>query len=192
MKRVFLKGFFWFILIFLSACQPKPTMNAASAAVEQQAQAYFATYAERSNWEAFCAYYREDLQFEDIYLQIELDSLWKFKRFYNWLDTGFAKTSPEAPALVVESLVCNDSVAVASVYFTPFYWYGQLIEPEWGMDATIWLFFDENQKIYCQIDWIEYDPSVMQDVINRIRKHGVQKVPDWLDLSDPPTKSASE
>lgn len=180
------------LIIFLVACQPTSETNSGTALIEEQAKAYFATCAEREDWEKFCSFYREDLQFDDVYLQLKLDSLWKFKRFYNWLDTGFVKPSPEQPALILESLACNDSVAVASLRFTPFYWYGQLMDPEWGMDATIWLFFDEQQKIYRQIDWIEYDPEVMQNVINRIREKGVQKVPDWLDLSNPPTKSASE
>lgn len=159
------------------------TSTARVQAVENQALAYFQTYAERTDWPGFCNYYREDLHFEDIILQLKLDSLWQFQRFYNWPDTNFAKLSPEQETLIINTLVCNDSVAVAKGYFTPYIWYGQRMEPEWGMEATFWLFFDENLKIYKQIDWIEYDPDVLESLIQSVRTKGMQPIPNWLDLS---------
>ncbi len=173
------------LLLLISACSNNQNDNptARIQAVENQALAYFQTYADRTDWDQFCSYYRDDLHFEDVLLQLKLDSLWQFKRFYNWPDTNFSKLSPEQETLVINTLVCNDSVAVARGYFTPFIWYGQRMEPIWGMEATFWLFFDENLKIYKQIDWIEYDPNVLESVIQRVRTKGVQPIPDWLDLS---------
>jgi hypothetical protein len=66
---------------------------------------------------------------------------------------------------------------VAKGYFNPFIWYGQRVEPIWGMEATFWLFFDENLKIAKQIDWIEYDPQVLESVIERVRTQGVEVPP---------------
>ena len=51
------------------------------------------------------------------------------------------------------------------------------------MEFTIWLYFDDKGKIKRQIDWMEYGPEVMESVINRYRTHGVDQMPDWLDLS---------
>jgi hypothetical protein len=51
-----------------------------------------------------------------------------------------------------------------------------------GMETTFWLFFDDDLKIIKQIDWIEYEPAVFESVIQRIRKNGLEKTPDWLDL----------
>lgn len=180
-----LVSFVLFISVLTNSCSKVETTDLATRteAVERQAMAYFQTYADRTDWEEFCAYYRADLHFEDVLLQMQLDSLWQFQRFYNWPDTNFAKLSPTQDALVINTLVCNDSVAVAKGYFTPFRWYGQLMEPEWGMEATFWLFFDENLKIYKQIDWIEYDPNVLESVIQRARTQGIKPIPDWLDLS---------
>ena len=116
-------------------------------------------------------------------LQLHLDSLWKFKRFYNWPDTGFAKLYPEQKHLVIETLTVNDSMAIARGYINPFYWYGQKMDTEWGMQIAFWLFFDENLKIKRQIDWVEYAPEVFESVIARVRENGVEEVPAWLDLS---------
>ena len=113
--------------------------------------------------------------------------VWKFKRFYNWDGEGdnFRKLSPEQEHLTLKTLVANDSVAVGRGTVNPFYYYDELIDEEWGMEFTIWLFFDEEQKIKRQIDWIEYAPSVLESVVNRIREKGMHDVPDWLDLSNP-------
>ena len=51
------------------------------------------------------------------------------------------------------------------------------MEPAWGMEFTIWLYFDENLKIVRQIDWIEYDDRVLESVIKRIRETGPPSSP---------------
>jgi hypothetical protein len=148
---------------------------------------FFQTFAERKDWQKLCSFYREDMVFEDVLLQLHLDSLWQFRRFYNWEDTlgGFKKLTPDQDHLTLESLVVNDSLAVGRGHFNPFYYGGQMMKNKWGMEFTIWLYFDKNQKIIHQIDWIEYDASVLQNVIERCRRQGHQKTPDWLDLSRP-------
>ena len=179
------------VLLFLgftAGCNnDKPITNQQSRVerVENVAKAYFSTFAERNDWEKFCSFYKEDMEFEDIILQLKLDSLWQFKRFYNWQGDGdnFQKLSPEQDHLILESLVANDSVAVGKVSFQPFYYYGKKIEPEWGMAGTIWLYFDRNLKIRKQIDWIEYDKEVLESVVKRCRENGHEALPEWLDLS---------
>ena len=175
------------LLITLSCCVEKPSspLSDRSQKVEQKARAFFKTFADRNDWDTFCSFYREDMTFSDIMLQLELDSLWQFKRFYNWDGEGdnFRKLTPDQEHVTIESLVVNDSTAVMTGHFNPFYYYDELIEPETGMAATIWLFFDENLKIKRQIDWIEYDLDVLQNVIDRVKENGMQEVPDWLDLS---------
>lgn len=151
--------------------------------VRETATAYFNTFSERKDWDKLLSFYREDLQFHDIYLHLELDSLWQFERFYNWPDTGFHKLSPEQEHLSIESLVVEDSTAVVRGHLNPFYYYGKLVDSDWGMEFTIWLYFDENLKIKRQVDWFEYDPSVVESVLTRYKTQGVDKIPDWLDLS---------
>ena len=77
----------------------------------------------------------------------------------------------------------NDSVAVGRGHLNPFYYYGKLIDVEWGMEVTFWLYFDENLKIKKQVDWIEYDPTVLDDVLKHYREKGIDELPEWLDLS---------
>ncbi|MEO0337850.1 MAG: nuclear transport factor 2 family protein [Bacteroidota bacterium] len=167
-------------MLLLSTCTN--TKQARIDAVRVQAEAFFETYAEREDWEKFCSFYSEDMQFEDVLLQLKLDSLWQFQRFYNWPDGNFQKLSPDQEHLIIDEMVVDENTVVARGNFQPFYWYDQPVKPIWGMQATFWLHFDEDLKIDHQIDWIEYDPSVLESVIKRVREKGVQRVPDWLDL----------
>lgn len=175
------------VLIATSACKEEnhKLEKSRKDQVEEVAKDYFATFAERKNWEKLCAFYREDMVFEDVMLQLKLDSLWQFKRFYKWDAAGnhFQKLTPDQDHITIETLVVNDSVAIGKGWVNPFYYYGNRIEPEWGMQAAFWLYFDENLKIKKQVDWIEYDPAALESVIKRVRENGVDKIPDWLDLS---------
>ena len=137
-----MKGLYqWYLfatlcLLFIS-CQHKPVSEESSRShfIQSTAEDYFATYAEREDWEKLCSFYREDVQFEDVMLQLHLDSLWKFKRFYNWPDTGFAKLYPEQKHLVIETLTVNDSMAIARGYINPFYWYGLMYPRAMAMES---------------------------------------------------------
>ncbi|MEO1260490.1 MAG: hypothetical protein AAFZ15_16965 [Bacteroidota bacterium] len=182
-------SFFLFFLLFLINCQsekPAPQLqNNREKQIETTARDFFKTFADRQDWDRLCSFYREDLEFEDISLQLKLDSLWQFKRFYKWDEEGgnFKKLTPDQEHLTLYSLVANDSIAVARGRVNPFYYYGEMIDVEWGMEFTIWLYFDENLKIKKQVDWMEYGPTVFEAVINRVRENGIDKIPDWLDLS---------
>lgn len=176
----------WIFLLFAcNASEHDPETedtNKRVQAVKEKANAFFETYAERSNWEQLLAFYREDMVFEDVMLQLQLDSLWQFERFYDWPDTNFQKLHPEQPSLEVKHLLVDDSTAIAVGYFTPFFWYGQLVEPDWGMQFQMVLHFDEDLRIKKQVDWIEYDDATLENVIKRYREVGVDDPPAWLDL----------
>lgn len=176
------------LLAFVSSCSSAEVSSEAKApsyeeSVRQTATAYLATFSERKDWEKLLSFYRADLQFHDIALHLELDSLWQFERFYNWPDTGFQKLSSEQEHLAIESLVVEDSTAVVRGHLNPFYYYGKRVDSDWGMEFTIWLYFDEHLKIKRQVDWFEYDPTVVESVLTRYKTQGVDDIPEWLDLS---------
>lgn len=181
--------FLFFLITFLAVigCKESHSNNAIprQQQVEDRARAFFTTFAERTDWDKFCSYYREDIEFEDIILQLHLDSLWQLKRFYKWDEEGdkFKKLSPEQDHLTIYSLVANDTIAVARGQVNPFYYGGALIDTDWGMEFTIWLFFDKNLKIIKQIDWFEYDSNTLEGMIKRCRENGFEAIPEWLDLS---------
>jgi hypothetical protein len=175
------------LLLMTVGCQQTKTADDTDfeQAVRNQALEYFETFAERTDWDKFCSYYREDLHFKDITLQLELDSLWKFKRFYQWDEEGnrFKKLFPEQKHLNVQSLIVEGNTAAGKGYLNPFYYDGALVDTEWGMEFTIWLRFDENLKIVEQIDWMEYDPATLEHTIQRCRENGFEAIPDWLDVT---------
>lgn len=181
-------GPLWLLLLIAAwSCQPAEQEGTPSRQqlVEQKAQDFFDTFAERTDWEKLCSFYREDMVFQDITLQLHLDSLWKFKRFYRWDEEGdqFQKLSPDQKHLSIYSLVADEEVAVARGRVNPFYYGGTLIDVEWGMEFTIWLYFDEDLNIIKQIDWMEYDPNALESMLQRCKENGFEAIPDWLDLS---------
>lgn len=175
------------ILLITNSCQQTKTANVNDfeQTVRSEALEYFETFAERSDWDKFCSFYREDLHFKDITLQLELDSLWKFKRFYKWDEEGdkFKKMYPEQEHLDLQSLVVEGNTVAGRGHLNPFYYDGVLVNTEWGMEFTIWLRFDENLKIIEQIDWMEYDSGTLENTIKRCKESGFEAIPDWLDLS---------
>ena len=129
------------------------------------ARDFFDTFSERKDWDKLLSFYREDLVMEDIILQMRFEGLEEFKGFYNWPDTNFHKLTPEQEHLAIESLLADDSTAVARGHLNPFYWQGELVDVPWGMEFTIWLYLDEAGKIYRQIDWFEYDAETHKRVL---------------------------
>jgi hypothetical protein len=170
-----------------SPVESSPAERSRAQKVEQRAVDFFGTFSDRKDWDKLCAFYRADLQFEDVLLQLQLDSLWQFKRFYKWDEEGdrFQKLSPEQPHLTITSLISNDSMAVARGRINPFYYDGYLIDTDWGMDFTIWVYFDDDLQISKQIDWMEYSPAVLENIVKRCRENGFEATPEWLDLSPP-------
>ena len=89
MNSLKIDGFLTILIILLLITNSCNQSNSADAtnfehAVRNEAMNYFDTFSERSDWDKFLSFYREDVRFKDIMLQFELDSLWKFKRFYKW------------------------------------------------------------------------------------------------------------
>ncbi len=161
--------------VLLMACTSSPAGERAAeyarkAKVEQAAREFFTTFADRKDWKKMLSFYRYDMHFEDIMLQIKIFSKEDFKNFYNWEEGNFQKLSSDQPHLVLKSLVVNDSVAVGTGYFNPFYYNGELQDWKWGSEFTIWLQFDEQLKIKRQVDFIEYPDVVLEDVITRYRQ----------------------
>ncbi len=175
------------ITIGIFGCQNQPAESTSTRSdqIRQVATEYFKTFAQRSDWNKLLSFYREDLAFDDVYLQIHLDSLWQFKRFYKWDEEGgnFQKLTPDQEHISIEELLVNDSMAIGKGRVNPFYYYGELVDTEWGMEAMFCLYFDEYLKIKKQVDWIEYDPQVLESVIAHHKENGVGAIPEWLDLS---------
>jgi Tfp pilus assembly protein PilP len=58
------------LLLLTYSCNQTKTAddNEFEQAVRNEAIEYFETFAERSDWDKFCSFYREDLHFKDIML----------------------------------------------------------------------------------------------------------------------------
>ncbi len=168
---------FSFLLVIISgtvSCNSNATgtQNAGSNSkeVEKVARDFFATFAARDDWEKMLSFYRYDMQFEDVALQVKVFNKEDFKDFYNWTDPNFRKLSPEQQHLELADLVVSGNIAVGRGHFNPFLWQDQLQAWKWGSEFTIWLYFDEQLKIKRQIDFIEYPDDILEDVIRGYRE----------------------
>jgi hypothetical protein len=166
---ILIVGVFAFTGIFAACEQQAQPFGAASASIQPNiqeiAEDYFNTYAEREDWEKLLSFYSPYVQFTDELLDHNLSDLDELANFYNWPDTAFRKKDPEIGHLKLDHITTNDSVAIGFGHFTPYYWKGIL----YAQDApafTIILEFDENMKIERQVDYIEYPPELLVEYYN--------------------------
>ena len=156
----------YIILLALCLGCEKPVKN--HSIVRQQVESYVDTYAEREDWAKLLSFYSEDIQFEDLTMGLQLDGMEAFKDFYDWPDERFSKLTPDQKHMEVETMVVQDSIAVIKGHFNPFYWDGDL--HDWKAEKrgqfTIWLFFNEKNKIIRQVDDISYPNSLICQEIN--------------------------
>ena len=64
--------------------------------------------------------------------------------------------------VLLVAVTVNDSSAIGSGYFNPFYYGGQLLSDEHHWRFTIELKFDKEGKISYQKDFIEYAPEYLK------------------------------
>ena len=152
MKAIYLATCVWLAGCF--ACVPVQPETNRPAQVLNKASAWAATYANRTDWQAFLACYRQDLHFEDELLNKVTHSLDSFAAFYNWPDTSFQKMHTGQQMLVITEWAVNDSLAVGRGYFDTFKWQGQVMQGPWPV--TFWLWFDHDLQISRQVDVIDY------------------------------------
>lgn len=145
-------------LVGLIACESPEQRRGQRT--RETALAYFETYQQREDWDSLLTFYRDDILFKDANLSYEVRGIEAFKDFYNWPDTSFRKIVHEQKHLVLETMMVQDSVVVGRGRLNPFFWNNEL--QEWPEDFTIWLYFDENMKIYRQIDWVRYPAWMIQ------------------------------
>ena len=120
---------------------------------------YFATYQQREDWNKFLSFYHPKVTLTDVALKTRTRGLDEFEEFYNWPDSNFQKISAAQKHLELQDIMVQDSVVVARGHFNPFFWHGE--KQEWTGGFTIWLYFDKNEKIRHQVDYIQYPASVI-------------------------------
>lgn len=151
-----MKRLCFFLFIGFLSCSTKPENS-----IKGQAAGYFEMYSERSDWQAFQDLFADDLVFEDVIFRYQFNKE-EFVSFYNWPDSAFKKHPDFPQTLVLINLTVNDSSAVGSGYFTPFYYGGQILSDDHHWRFTIELTFNKDGKIKYQKDFIEYAPEFMK------------------------------
>lgn len=141
----------------LFSCQQ--TESSKSKEVRAVAERFFQGLGERGEVEKMYSFYSEVVEYEDPIFDekyYKVDEIYQLR--YNWFDKDVLYT--QKPALVLKNLVVNDSVAIGSGYFHPYYYKDQAQE---SLPFVIQLEFDENNKIFRQTDWFDYPLKDMSE-----------------------------
>ena len=162
--------YFLILCCFLAACQAQEqkTEKQPSSQTQQTkeyAQHFFDTFAKRTDWQGFLDLYADSMKFSDVLLEKELDGRSAFEEFYNWPDTNFRKHPDYPQTLVVEKLIAENQTAIATGYFTPFYYYDVLYDSEKHPMSFLMILEFEDGKIIKQTDWVKYPPSMLKGIV---------------------------
>lgn len=155
-----LQNYILLLSVIILCCSGCTNVQTETSPLQDTVDDYIKTYQERNDWEKMLSFYSDSIYLYDPNLQYECNGMEEFKFFYNWPDTNFRKFSPEQANLTVEDLMIEGNKAVLRGRFNPFYWQGQL--QDWPGGYTIWLFFNEDQKIIQQYDYIIYPPEIIK------------------------------
>lgn len=151
-------------LCVLAGCTatPVPTQIPLLA----KAEAYYRLYAERTDFDAFMAFYAENAELRDMGYGSHLQSKAAIADFFDW-NRGDV-TVLEGASLSVDNHVVQGNTVVTRGHFTRFMYRDVQMGP-WYF--VIWLEFDDKGQIVRQTDWINYTPKeqfVGGDNLNRL------------------------
>jgi hypothetical protein len=138
-------------LIVVTACS---SSNYQHPSIEQVAQEYFETYAERSNFDQFMVFYDDAAELRDIVYGNYLPNKMAIQGFLDW-NRGTFKPITGDKILTITQQVREANTVVTQGYFHAFEYDGALLGP-WLFSIT--LEFNDAGKIIKQTDWINYTP----------------------------------
>lgn len=156
------------VLLWNSSCVLQPAKVSPNS-IETTLQAFYTTYQERNDFNHFMSYYADTVVFEDIISAVRIEGREDLKSFFDWENPAFSKLTNNA--LELSELIVESDKAVVKGHFLPFSWNGQKFE---AMYFTTWLYFNEDQKIIRQTDWINY-PNSLLDYSQRLNAN------EWIE-----------
>lgn len=148
-------------LLITQCAAPPPNQDVESNPLKATVEAYIQTYQERADWEAFLSFYSDSVLMKDILLDLEFQGKEAFAAFYDWPNPAFEKLYPGQKTFELEEVVIQENIAAIRGTFTPFIWKKE--RQDWAGGFTIWLYFDEGQKIIQQVDYIKYPKRFLPD-----------------------------
>lgn len=127
----------------------------ANEALQSTVDAYFSTYAKRTDFEAFMAFYAEDAKLNDVIYGHVAENKTQIASFFDW-SSGQFSTLDSQPTLTITQQMINQHSVVTKGTFNAFSFNGKTMGP-W--EFVIWQEFNASGKIVLQEDWINYTPK---------------------------------
>ena len=144
------------ILIFISLCFP--IFLSAKPITKELTEDFFRIYAERKDFNAFMEYYADEVVFEDVLFDTQLNGKDKLADFFDWHRGEFKRQGTNS-ILELKELVINGNIAIAQGVFYQFMYNDKLMGP-WKFMMR--LEFNDKGKIISHQDWINYTPKTIK------------------------------
>ncbi|MFC0116511.1 nuclear transport factor 2 family protein [Pseudoalteromonas xiamenensis] len=144
-----MKRFLGLILVMLCASV------SANDSLQSTVDAYFSTYAKRTDFETFMAFYAEEAILKDVVYGYVAKNKAQIASFFDW-SSGQFSTLDSQPTLTITQQMINQHSVVTKGTFNAFSFNGKTMGP-W--EFVIWQEFNASGKIVLQEDWINYTPK---------------------------------
>ena len=145
-----------FIALLVTNCTDNQPNKELSLIVDD----YIQTYQEREDWEKLLSFYSDSIYLNDINLGMEFNGIDSFKVFYDWPNSNFKKLSPEQEHFFIDDVIVLENKAIIRGNFNPFYWKGEV--QEWAGPFIFCLYFNEDNKIIQQYDYVKYPARFLE------------------------------
>jgi len=129
---------------------------------EKISKEFYETYAERKDINKFMDFYASDAQLIDAVPQMITTGKENIKTLFDWSDPNYKKHPDFPKSLKINEILANDSVAAISGEYNPYYYNDKLIKK---MPFCTWLYFNKEGKIKKQVEWDQYPPDVLREII---------------------------
>lgn len=140
---------FWLLLVFHGVG------FAADANIDEVASEYFATYAERKDFDKFMSFYDDQAVLKDVIYGVDVNGINAIRNFFDW-DRGEFEMVAAGAIMVLKRQIVSDKTVISTGVFSEFHFDGKKLGP-W--EFIIWQEYNKAGKIILQSDWINYSPK---------------------------------
>ncbi|MDR3272237.1 MAG: ester cyclase [Flavobacteriaceae bacterium] len=129
---------------------------------EKTTKEFYETFAERKDLDKFLDFYALNAELIDAVPQTVTQGRENIKILFDWSDPNY-KTHPEFPkSIEINEILANDSIVAVNGEYNPYYYNGKLIEK---MSFCTWLYFNKEGKITKQVEWAQYPPDDLRQIM---------------------------
>ena len=126
--------------------------------LKQTVEAYFNTYAERTDFDKFMSFYAENAMLDDVVFGSKSEGKDSIRNYLNW-DSGDVVFDTTKSFVDIDKIAIGQNTASVEGHFAPFTYQGKEYD-SWRF--TTWLTFNKDNKISLHVDYINYPLDILE------------------------------